>query len=986
MAEGAAERSEGAPPTSGVPEAAALARFRADLAASGFGGGVRFDAAARIVAATDNSIYHVAPAGVLEPRDADDLALAMSLAARHGIAVSPRGGGTGTNGQSLTGGVVLDTSRHMTAIGPLDPVRGTVRVGPGVVLDRLNAWLRPHGWMFAPSVSTASRATIGGMVATDASGKGSCRYGRTSDHLVSVDVVFADGSRGTLRDMEAGEVAEAVAAGGPLSRLLSCLDRGLPARGDEIARVFPEMNRGLTGYNLRDTARSDGGLRLTKLFAGSEGTLAVAAAIELSLTRLPGHRGVALLAYDDCDAALEAVPDLLPADPEAVEFLDDTVVRMGRSTAAWDELRAFVGDLSDRGGYLFAEVCGDSREAVEAHLDRIAARAGGQAACRGCATAADPGTVAAMAQFRKDAVGLLSRGDDGRQGTAFVEDAAVPPGSLVGFVREFRALLDGAGLSYGMFGHADAGCVHVRPMLDMSRAEDRALIRPISDAVADLALRHGGLIWGEHGKGVRGEYLETYFGAGLYRYLREIKAAVDPANRLNPGKLVVPLGAPGRIDRIDGLPFRGARDAGIAGAAASGFRAAIRCNGNGACFHWDASFEMCPSYKATGDRVQSPKGRAALIREWLHLSRSAADPAAAERVGRALHDSLATCLSCKACASQCPVRIDIPSMKARFLQDWHRDRPRPRRDALIRLLEPGTILGARIPAISRGVMRSAAVRRALGSGFGLVDLPVFARRTLPAAMKAAGARPLGRGAKAPPGGIVLLSDSFLGVFAPELLADAARCLSFVDGAVHFTPVLRNGKALEVRGLLRGVPKIRAALSARLRALSASGATLVCVEPAFTMLLRQEMATEVGDLPIASLDEILEARRDRLPKAAAPARFRLIGHCTETSAAPDHLGRWRTVFAATGLDLTAVRAGCCGMAGLWGHEAEHRDLSRDIYDLAWRGHVEADRAELLATGFSCRSQAQRFSGTRLRHPVQALAAALDARDARSGPET
>ncbi|WP_211242029.1 FAD-binding and (Fe-S)-binding domain-containing protein [Roseivivax halodurans] len=952
-----------------------MARFRADLAVSEFAGGVRFDPGSRIATATDNSIYHVPPAGVLEPRDADDLALAMTIAARHGIAVTPRGGGTGTNGQSLTGGMVLDTSRHMTAIGPLDAERGTVRVGPGVVLDRLNTWLRPHGWMFAPSVSTASRATIGGMVATDASGKGSCRHGRTSDHLLSVDVVLADGRHATLRDIDANEVAAAIAEGGPLAAVLSCLDDGLPDRQEEIARTFPDMNRGLTGYNLRDTAHKDGGLRLTKLFAGSEGTLAVAASIELSLTRLPRHRGVALLAYDDCDRALQAVPGLLPADPEAVEFLDDTVVQMGRSTPAWVDLEAFIGSLSEMGGYLFAEVCGDSRAEVGGHLDRLVAHAGEQPACRGCAVSSDPGVVAAMSRFRQDAVGLLSRGVDGRQGTAFVEDAAVPPASLVDFVREFRAILDAEGLSYGMFGHADAGCVHVRPMLDMTRAEDRSLIRPISDAVADLALRHGGLIWGEHGKGVRGEYLEAYFGAGLHLYLRQIKSAFDPEGRLNPGKLVVPLGGAGRVGRIDEVPFRGVRDAEISDDAAPAFRGAIRCNGNGGCFHWDASVEMCPSYKATGDRMQSPKGRAALIREWLYQTETNSNPEAAESVGKELYQSLSTCLSCKACSSQCPVRIDIPSMKAQFLDKWHRHQPRPRRDLLIQALEPATILAAHFPSVSRQVMRFGAARKIFEKTFGVTDLPAFPRQPLSAAMRDAGALPLRSEADVAPNEVILLSDSFLGVFEPEVLAAAAQCLKFLTDKVYFTPPLKNGKALEVRGLLNRVPEIRAALVAKLQDWSQTGAKLVSIEPAFTMLLRQEMAVETRGLEILSIEEILNTHRDRLPIARMTTQFRMVGHCTETSAIPEHLARWRAVFEAAGLELDPVRSGCCGMAGLWGHEAEHRNLSRQIYGLAWQDHVEAEHSEFLATGFSCRSQARRFSGKRLRHPVQVLASEL-----------
>ncbi|PZX17157.1 FAD/FMN-containing dehydrogenase [Palleronia aestuarii] len=950
----------------GAPAPDALAAFREELGQSAFEGGQRWGRAPRRVNATDNSIYQIEPAAVLEPRHAADVALAMGIAARHGIAMAPRGGGTGTNGQSLTRGVVLDTSRHMRRIVDFDPEAGRIRVGPGMILDELNAWLKSHGWMFAPSVSTGSRATIGGMVATDASGKGSCRYGRTSDHLLSVDVVFADGSTGALRDMGAEEIAAETEWDGPLGRVLACLVEGLPGQRDEIAAVFPEMNRSLTGYNLRDAAGPDGGLRLPKLFAGSEGTLAVATEIELSLTRMPAHRGLALLGYDDCDAALGSVTDLLAAGPEAVEFLDDTVVRLGRATPVWTDLQPFMGALAERGGFLFAEAAGDTPEAVAAQLAEIDRIAQAQAACRGCVSSTDPAVMKAMSEFRRDSVGLLSRGGDGRQGTAFVEDAAVPPANLAEFVRDFRAILDEADLRYGMFGHADAGCVHVRPMLNMRIAEDRALIRPISDAVAALAKRHGGLIWGEHGKGVRGEYLETYFGPALYRYLREIKTAFDPENRLNPGKLVVPIGAPGAVGRIDNLPFRGAHDAEIG--AVEGFATALSCNGNGACFHWDAAQEMCPSYRATGDRVQSPKGRATLIRAWLREREAGGDPAALREAERDLRQSLSTCLSCKACTSQCPVRVDIPAMKSRFLSE--QEGSRPRRDMIVCLLEPATILAAKIPALSlsRAIWQSATVRRGVERLFGMADLPSLPGRSVGAAMRGTGARPWTAGS----GDLVLLTDSFLGVFDPDILAAAARCLAVVSDDVRFTPILANGKAREVRGLLAGLPELRTRLAERLRAIAEDGATLVSVEPAFTMLLRQEMGDLLADVPVASIEDVLHERRSRLPHAANPGRFRLIGHCTQTAADPDHLARWRATFAAAGHTLETVRSGCCGMAGLWGHEAENAGLSREIYDLSWKFHVEDGDGELLATGFSCRSQVHRFGRRALRHPAQVLA--------------
>ena len=504
--------------------------------------------------------------------------------------------------------------------------------------------------------------------------------------------------------------------------------------------------------------------------------------------------------------------------------------------------------------------------------------------------------------------------------------------------------------------------------MDMRLPEHRASIRPVSDAVANLAQQHGGLIWGEHGKGVRGEYVAQYFGPTLFRLLRRIKAAFDPENRFNPGKLVTADGTDLQVDQIDGITFRGERDARIS--SRTNYGKATDCNGNGACFHWDSAYEMCPSYKATRDRVQSPKGRAALIRDWL-LARETGENIT--DAAEALDDSLKTCLSCKACSSQCPVQVDIPSMKASFLAEHHADRSRSLRDRLIFHMEALTLLGARLPALAN--LGLTLGRGVMSRVFGLVDLPGFAPRTLAKRMQAAGVHCIMPGDPLPSGvdkslAAILLSDSFLGPFEPAVLESAARLLQRMGIKVFFTPIQRNGKATQVRGYLKAFEQVRQSGARTLTDYADYGLPLLTVEPAVTMLYRQDYKNDLCAGGVTSIDQFIVDRAALLPRSVVSKRFRLIGHCTETAADPQHLARWKQIFGAVGLNLDPVRAGCCGMAGLFGHEAEHRDLSRQIFELNWAERLY-EEGTVLATGFSCRSQAKRFSAMDLRHPVQAL---------------
>lgn len=960
--------------------------LREALGREGFTGDIEDGLGPRLVAATDNSIYQVMPVAVLHPRSGSDInAVVRAAFAVPGLALSPRGGGTGTNGQSLTTGAVVDLSRHMNRILSLDVEAQRVVVEPGVVLDQLNAYLRPHGLFFPPAVSTATRATIGGMIATDASGKGSRRYGRTSDHVEALDVVLSDGSDLTIAPLTRAALDARVSAGGLGGEVHAEVLRVVTQHAALIAETFPAMNRGLTGYNLQGVTQPDGTFDLVRLLAGSEGTLAFTKAATLRLTRLPKRRLLMVARYGSFDSALRDVQHLLASDPLAIEIIDDKVLDLASRDVIWSGLESVLGGpaAAPVRGLNVIEFVGDDAETLDRAADHCAALL-----ARSPYPAMDWTRVdeaAAMAQLwtlREKSVGLMGRlgAAEGsrRQGTAFVEDTAVPPERLADYVAEFRDVLDRHGLGYGMYGHADVGCLHVRPSLDMADPADEAMIRLISDEVAALVKRHGGLIWGEHGRGYRGEFSPLFFGPVLYDELCRIKRAFDPGNLFNPGKLASPdLG--GAIDRIDAVPLRGSFDRRIGEAERVVVERAVSCNGNAACHSWDAFDAMCPSYHATRDRVQSPKGRATLLRAWARLTSEAARglPVAAEMaaVEAETKASLDTCLSCKTCASLCPVQVDVPTMRSRFMASYYAKRARPLRDRLLRHLETGLALVRRTPAMSGALMGSAPIAHILRHRFGLVDLP----RPAPTRWRP---RTTGDGPR-----VMLLRDTFLGTFDGAVIDAAGRLLERLGYRVTVSDIRPNGKALQVLGLEKAFGKVaRRALADHAR-WAADGETLISLDAATGLLLDNEYRKYAEYFAISDLTRVVpigqflseEVSLGRLPTVSVQhgsSGFDVLLHCTEKTAHPETATRWATVFRHFGLEARFPKVGCCGMAGLFGHQAEQAALSREIFDIGWQPRLSGDPATTLATGFSCRCQTKRFTGTRPRHPVEVLLAHIE----------
>jgi FAD/FMN-containing dehydrogenase/Fe-S oxidoreductase len=992
--------------------------FVGALEQRGFEGEIRTDAATRLSAATDNSIYQMLPAALIFPRSAADVALALRLIDEppfHGVALTPRGGGSGTNGQSLTSGVVMDLSRHMSKILALDLDEGFVRVQPGVVLDDLNAFLKAHGVFFAPNLSPSNRATLGGMVATDASGEGSRKHGKTSQHVLDVEVVLRGGVVHRTARISGAELDAVCAQSGLVGEAHKLVREIATTRRDEIVKVFPKLRRYMTGYNLVHSAAPDGSsVDLAQLVAGSEGSLGVVTEARLRLTRLERHHAMLVLRYPSFDAALASAEWLVATDPGSVETLDETVLTLARADVIYDEVRDFlVDDGAERTLAInLVEYSGDDEAGVKAKVDvlfaEIARRQGTLGVPHGHALTWKPNERESLWNLRKKGVGLLGNAKGPRKPVPFVEDTVVPPEHLQAYVREFRALLDAEGLRYGMFGHVDVGCLHVRPALDMKDPDDEARVRRITDKVTALVTRYGGLLWGEHGKGFRSELVPHHFGPVLYPELQRIKGLFDPRNQLNPGKIATPAGTRHVLMRVDG-PTRGALDRQIAVADREELGTVMHCNGNGQCFDTSTDSIMCPSSKITRDRIHSPKGRATMMREWLRLLAGRglvatqalratgslpwlvrlwqrfAHPDRSRDFSHQVYDAMSGCLACKACATQCPVRVDVPDFRAQFLELYHRRYARPLGDYFTALLERMLPLMVILPRFMNALMDNLVGRWLTTRVIGIADAPLLdpdpatkrlARHGIPVS-RLADLQRLPRDSRA----VVVLQDAFTTFYEPAVLEASCLLLRALGFEPHVLPYFENGKALHIKGFLHAFGRVVARNAEKLRDVAALGFPLVGIEPAVVLTYRDEYPKHIEGDPGFRVWLLQEWLADQTVVVKAQAgkggALRLLSHCTEQALVTRAPALWAKVFEGLGVPLEIVKSGCCGMCGVYGHETAHKEDSLGIFALSWKRKIDpvGDRDRVLATGHSCRTQVERALGFTPRHPAQALLSML-----------
>ncbi|MCA2413130.1 D-2-hydroxyglutarate dehydrogenase YdiJ [Vibrio chemaguriensis] len=999
-------------------------KFFNTLKQLGFKGDTDARYTTRLSMATDNSVYQQLPLSVVFPANHHDVVILGKVSARDEfkhLTFSPRGGGTGTNGQSLNSGIVVDLSRYMNRVLEINEQEGWVRVETGIVKDQLNDIVRPYGYFFSPDLSTSNRATLGGMINTDASGQGSLQYGKTSDHVLALKAVLADGS---VLDTEAIQQNKWLNSD-VVSRALKITEEVCRDKRQQILDKFPPLNRFLTGYDLKNAINDKSEeFDVTRILCGSEGTLAFITEAKLNLTRIPTTRRLVNVKYDSFDSALRNAPLMVEAEALSVETVDAKVLNLAREDIVWHSVKHAISDVrvKEMQGINFVEFADSHSDDIEDKVERLLSildkeivhrRSGiiGYQVCR------EPQDIEAIYGMRKKAVGLLGATKGQAKPIAFAEDTCVPPENLADFIAEFRTLLDSNNLHYGMFGHVDAGVLHVRPALDMCDPGQEALMHQLSDDVVALVAKYNGLMWGEHGKGYRSEYGPAFFGDELFTELRRIKAAFDPDNKMNPGKICTPLNSDAEMVKVTATK-RGYYDRQIPVAVRESLKPVLSCNGNGLCFNYDADSPMCPSFKVTADRRHSPKGRAGIMREWLRrLNDSGFDLLANEQqllnqtlsvklltqklsklISRPASDDLSHevyevmngCLACKACASQCPVKVDVPDFRARFLHLYHSRYRRPLRDYLVSNIEQLLPIMAKAPKLVNQIASSRPVTQVLETSIGFVDSPVLSIPTLQSRCQALGVSPFdfayleSLSPEVKQNYVLIVQDPFTSFYEAELVSDFIQLLQRLGKHPVVLPFKPNGKAQHVKGFLKAFARNAQNTSDFLNQVAELEIPMIGIDAALVLCYRDEyhqvLKEKRGEFTVYTAHEWLVDTLNEWPavRASDEEPWYLMAHCTEKTKIPETEKSWQSIFHHFGLKLHVIPAGCCGMAGTFGHEVDKKSTSEDIYQLSWKPNIKNLPTErVLATGYSCRSQVKRFEGEVVRHPVQVLASLFNA---------
>ena len=927
---------------------------------------VHSDPGARALYASDASLYRALPALVVEPGDIDELRAVVAACAETGTAVTMRGAGTSIAGNALGAGVVVATG-SLARIVELNAAEGYAVVEPGVVLDDLNAAAAAHGLRVGPDPSTHSRCTLGGMIGNNACGSHSVIWGTTAQNILGLDVVRADGSRVRLTSPD-GPTRTADPDWPELNGPLAYDLRAFTAQHEElIRRELPSWPRRVSGYAL-DWLLPERGPDHAKALVGTEGTCAVVARAVVRLVRPPAVRSLLVLGFRDDIEGAGAVPALLTAEPFTVESLSAELLALAHAQAA------DVG-LPAGGAWLMVEARADDAAGARAHAEQLAAAVGRSLDTADVRFIDEPSALAALWRIREDGAGHSSRFADGTKGWPGFEDSAVPPERLAAYLSELRALLTEHGMQAISYGHYGEGCIHLRVGFGLDVSEGpRRFERFMSDA-ADLVVRHGGSLSGEHGDGrSRGPLLERQFSPQLIEAFAAFRRTWDPSERLNPRIIVDPppitadlrASAPTLLPTVTLQAF--SEDGGD-------FRSAVeRCIGVGRCVSTQGAAQMCPSFRATRDEQHSTRGRARLLQEMI-----VGDLAQDGWRSTEVRDALDLCLSCRGCVSECPTGVDMAAYKAEFLDHHYRRRLRPMSHYSLGWLPLWLKLTARVPRLVNTVTGSRLTRRLFSKVAGIAPsqgIPRIARRTFTRDWQPR-PRP-----GAPHGRVVLWPDTYNDHLTPGVSHAAVRVLEHAGFEV-VVPVswVCDGLTWHTTGQLGTARRV---LRHSLGAPELGGDDPVLVlEPSSAAMLRADLPQLLPDDPraerlarrVTTFAELLDRGGYVAPPAvseSAPAIAQ--PHCHQQAVLGIEADR--RVCERAGIAISEELTGCCGLAGNFGAEAGHEAVSRKVAELSLLPALEADPdAPLLADGFSCRTQIESLSGRRARHLAEVLAERL-----------
>jgi FAD/FMN-containing dehydrogenase/Fe-S oxidoreductase len=952
-------------------------------------GDVLFDRASRGRYSTDASIYQIEPVGVVVPETEADALAAMRIAVEAGVPVLPRGAGSSQCGQTVGAALVIDDSKCLAEVVSFDAAAATVTVQPGIALDRLNAFLRPHGLWFPVDVSTSAQATIGGMAGNNSCGARSIRYGNMVHNVLAIDAVLADGA-----EYRFGPSAEVAAGPAGYRALVEGIHAIVAREAAEIAARWPKVLRRVQGYNI-DMVQPGAAHNLAHLLVGSEGTLAFSRRLTLKLAPIPRHKTLGVCHFPTFRRAMELAQHIVRLDPDAVELVDATMIGLARESKAFAPIVArFIRGAPE--AILLVEFAGEDRDAPVARLARLVELMGDLGLPGGVVEVTDARLQKDIWEVRKAGLNIMmSMKGDGKP-VSFIEDCAVPLEHLADYTDRLTRVFEKHGTRGTWYAHASVGTLHVRPVLNM-KADGAKKMRAIAEEACAMVREYKGSAFsGEHGDGlVRSEWIEPIVGERLARALAEIKDLFDPKGLMNPGKIV----RPSKMDDRSLFRFKPGYETprldtaldwsewSVPGAAAQGFAAAVEmCNNNGHCRKFDAG-TMCPSFRATGDEQHLTRGRANTLR--LAVSGQLGPDALASD---ALYDTLDLCVSCKGCKRECPTGVDMARMKIEFLHHYHGRHGWRLKDRLIAFLPRYAPFAARFAPLAN--LRDRVPFLA-GLSERLVGLS--AKRSLPQWQ----ARPFlksaaGRFQVRTPDDcdVVLLADTFNNYFEPENAVAALRVLEAAGYRVHVARALDAGRPLCCGRTFLAVGMVNEARSEvrrlldALRPYAARGVPVVGLEPSCVLTLRDELAAmfpgdEAAKLGAAALlfEEFLareaDAGRLALDLNALPGVKALLhGHCHQKAfgAMP---AVERALRLVPGLEVETIESSCCGMAGAFGYEARHYDVSMKMAEASLLPKVRAAGADALivADGTSCRHQIADGAGREALHVARVLERAL-----------
>jgi FAD/FMN-containing dehydrogenase/Fe-S oxidoreductase len=937
-------------------------------------GEVLSDEASLGMYATDASFYQIKPLAVLLPKDEEDVKAATRIAREHGVNILPRGGGTSLAGQTVGQALVIDFSKYMNRILEFNRDEKWVRVQPGLVRDELNAELAKHGLHFSPDPATANRANVGGMVGNNSSGTKSILFGKTVDHILEARVLLADGEELHLKEYSEAEYNQKIKQQDREGEIYRKFKEIVTRNADEIRTRFPKVMRRVGGYNLDEFVYTNR-WNLAKLITGSEGTLATTLELKLNLDPLPKYKSVLVAHYADLLEAIRSVPPMLKYKPSAVEIIDRTVLRLSAENLTTKAHCHFIHN--DPAAILIVEFYGETAADVIRRPNELIEELKSLGFGYAYPLFPEGKEYDDVWALRKKGLGLMMGIKGEKKALSFIEDSAIPVPDLPEYIDKVLKICAKHNTEVSMYAHASVGVIHVQPLLDLRQQEDIENLKKITDETFELVRQYGGSWSGEHGDGlVRSSYNEKFFGTTLYNAFREVKRLFDPANLMNPGKIVEaePMDHNLRYgtkytDEEVKTEFLYKRE--------NSFRESVHmCTGVGEC-RKQLGGTMCPSFKATRDEEHSTRGRANALR--LAMSgQLGKDGLTSER----LHQVMDLCISCKACKSECPSNVDMAKMKSDVAQMYYDEHGTTLRDRLIRdsPMMAGRFAGS-FAGIVNGV-QSTGIFRSVMEGLTGFDkrrtLPHYARETFQKALSRRRKAPLRSERK-----VVLFADTYVSFHEPGIGLSAVELLESCGYEVIIANVGCCQRTKISHGFLRDAKREGEKTVASLKPYLDAGLPVVVCEPSCASALNDDLPDLLADEDMSTklksqvkpIDAFLSAELDggTLNKKfeATSENVAIHGHCHQKALYGT--GGMKTLLARTSAKVHEIPSGCCGMAGSFGYEKEHYEISKKIGDAILFPAVKGlkEGTTVVANGFSCRHQIEHFTGVKARHWVEVI---------------